>query len=67
MELEQHGVEALLVERNTSTTRHPKMGTKPTWATNAVGWEPASFDHPSAEPGNGPWTAGSTWCTSRAE
>ncbi|WP_217575555.1 FAD-dependent monooxygenase [Streptomyces sp. GbtcB7] len=25
MELEHHGVETLLVERNTSTTRHPKM------------------------------------------
>ncbi|MEU6201017.1 FAD-dependent monooxygenase [Streptomyces sp. NPDC047061] len=26
LELEHHGVETLLVERNTSTTRHPKMG-----------------------------------------
>ena len=25
MELERHGVDVLLVERNTSTTRHPKM------------------------------------------
>ena len=25
LELEHHGVDALLVERNTTTTRHPKM------------------------------------------
>src|SRR5881296_3885811 len=25
LELEHHGVDALLVERNTATTRHPKM------------------------------------------
>ncbi|WP_052425256.1 FAD-dependent monooxygenase [Streptomyces fulvoviolaceus] len=78
MELEHHGVDALLVERNTSTTRHPKMDvtngrsmelyrrlgvaddlreiaipagrrTKVTWATDAVGWELASFEYPSVD------------------
>ncbi|MFG3289084.1 FAD-dependent monooxygenase [Streptomyces sp. NPDC048179] len=78
MELEHHGIQALLVERNNSTTQHPKMDvtngrsmelyrrlgvadelrkaaiptdhrTKVTWATNAVGWELASFDYPSVD------------------
>lgn len=78
MELEHHGVDALLVERNASTTRHPKMDvtngrsmelyrrlgvaddlrkiaipadhrTKVTWATDAVGWELASFEYGSVE------------------
>lgn len=75
LELEHHGVDVLLVERNTTTTRHPKMDItngrsmelyrrlgiadelrkvaisddhriKVTWATNAVGWELASFEYP---------------------
>ncbi|MEU6375107.1 FAD-dependent monooxygenase [Streptomyces sp. NPDC046909] len=78
LELEQHGVQTLLVERNASTTRHPKMDvtngrsmelyrrlgvaddlrkvaipgdrrTKVTWATNAAGWELASFEYPSVD------------------
>ncbi|MGW0705923.1 FAD-dependent monooxygenase [Streptomyces sp. NPDC002643] len=78
MELERHGVETLVVERNASTTRHPKMDvtngrsmelyrrlgvaddlrkvavpadrrTKVMWATNAVGWELASFEYPSVD------------------
>ncbi|MEU6260976.1 FAD-dependent monooxygenase [Streptomyces sp. NPDC047043] len=78
LELEQHGVPTLLVERNASTTRHPKMDvtngrsmelyrrlgvaddlrkvaipadrcTKVTWATNAAGWELASFEYPSVD------------------
>ncbi|WP_330256933.1 FAD-dependent monooxygenase [Nocardia sp. NBC_00565] len=76
LELDYHGVECVLVERNSTTTRHPKMDitncrsmelyrrlgvaddlrkaaipadtrTKVTWATNAVGWELASFEYPS--------------------
>ncbi|MFE5286013.1 FAD-dependent monooxygenase [Nocardia sp. NPDC056611] len=76
LELDFHGVECVLVERNTTTTQHPKMDItncrsmelyrrlgvaddlrkvaipadtriKVTWATNAVGWELASFEYPS--------------------
>ncbi|WP_433622035.1 FAD-dependent monooxygenase [Nocardia sp. CA-120079] len=76
LELDYHGVECVLVERNSTTTRHPKMDItncrsmelyrrlgvaddlrkaaipadtriKVTWATNAVGWELASFEYPS--------------------
>lgn len=75
LELDHHGVDAVLVERNATTTRHPKMDItngrsmelyrrlgvaaelrtvaipedrriKVTWATNAVGWELASFEYP---------------------
>jgi 2-polyprenyl-6-methoxyphenol hydroxylase-like FAD-dependent oxidoreductase len=78
LELERLGVEALLVERQATTTRHPKMDitngrsmelyrrlgiaeelrkvatptshpTKVTWATNAVGWELASFEYASVD------------------
>jgi 2-polyprenyl-6-methoxyphenol hydroxylase-like FAD-dependent oxidoreductase len=76
LELEHHGVDTVLVERNTTSTQHPKMDItngrsmelyrrlgvaeqlrkvaipddhrmKVTWATNAVGWELASFEYPS--------------------
>ena len=78
LELEHHGVDALLVERNTTTTQHPKMditngrsmelfrrlgvaddlrevavptdnSLTVTWATNAVGWELASFTYPTVD------------------
>lgn len=76
LELDRHGVDTLVVERNATTTRHPKMDItngrsmelyrrldiadelrkvaipadhpmKVTWATNAAGWELASFEYPS--------------------
>ncbi|WP_062989748.1 FAD-dependent monooxygenase [Nocardia anaemiae] len=77
LELDYHGVDCVVVERNSTTTQHPKMDITNcrsmelyrrlgvaddlrkvaipadhritvTWATNAVGWELASFEYPSA-------------------
>ncbi|MGV9818929.1 FAD-dependent monooxygenase [Nocardia xishanensis] len=76
LELDYHGVDCVVVERNPTPTQHPKMDItncrsmelyrrlgvaddlrkvaipadhriKVTWATNAVGWELASFEYPS--------------------
>lgn len=76
LELHRHGIETMVVERNATSTRHPKMditnarsmelyrrlgvadelrsvaipehhGLRVTWATNAAGWELASFDYPN--------------------
>lgn len=78
LELDHQGIDTLLVERNPTTTQHPKMDItnsrsmelyrrlgvadelrkvaipddhriKVTWATNAVGWELASFEYPSVQ------------------
>ncbi|MFE3188539.1 FAD-dependent monooxygenase [Nocardia sp. NPDC059240] len=82
LELDRNGVDALVVERNATSTQHPKMDItngrsmelyrrlgvadelrkvaiptdhrmKVTWATNAVGWELASFDYPSVDETHG--------------
>ena len=78
LELAHHGVDVIVVERNASTTQHPKMDVTNgrsmelyrrlgvadelrtaaiptdhpltvTWATNAVGWELASFAYPTVD------------------